>query len=202
MNERRQSPEPSLCAGILTGGKGRRMGGSDKGLIDFEGRPLVEYLIERLSPQSDQVLINANRNLDRYARYGFPVVPDRLGEYQGPLAGFAALLEACPAPWLVVAPCDSPLIPDDYVARLHAARRRHPSALVVAHDGERIQPVHALIRQDLLPDLLDFLEQGERKIDRWYDRVGYSTADFSDRPQTFLNLNRPEDLAALQEARK
>ncbi len=190
----------SITAGILTGGRGRRMGGIDKGLAELDGRPLIEHLLERLRPQTAHILINANRNLEHYRRYGLPVVRDPVDGYQGPLAGFAALLAACEDDWLAVTPCDSPLLPADYLQRLDQARRDSGADIVVAHDGERIQPVHALIARSLLDDLLDFLAGGERKIDLWYARHHWAPADFGDRPETFVNLNRPEDYRQLEEA--
>ncbi len=188
-----------VTAGILTGGRGSRMGGIDKGWVELDGKPLVRHLLDRLQPQTGHILINANRNLDDYAALGYPVVRDRLDGFQGPLAGFAALLNACEGDWLAVTPCDSPLLPDDYLQRLQAAAKQNPEArIVVAHDGRRIQPVHALIARELINDLEDFLQSGERKIDLWYDRHHWVPADFSDRPETFVNLNRPADYEQLK----
>lgn len=186
-----------ITAGILAGGRGQRMGGIDKGLFEFDGKPLIEQLIGRLAPQAPRLIINANRNLERYRGYGYPVVSDPLDDFQGPLAGFAALLEACDDPWLAIAPCDSPLLPPDYLQRLHRSRQQSGCRIVVAHDGERMQPAHALIDRRLIDDLRLFLALGERKISRWYDRHRWAAADFSDVPATFINLNRPTDCARL-----
>ena len=188
-----------VTAGILTGGRGSRMGGIDKGWVELDGKPLIRHLLDRLQPQAGHILINANRNLDDYVALGYPVVRDRLDGFQGPLAGFAALLNACEDGWLAVTPCDSPLLPEDYLQRLLSAAEQTPEArIVVAHDGERIQPVHALIARNLLNDLEAFLQSGERKIDLWYDRHPWVAADFSDRPETFVNLNRPADYEQLK----
>ena len=174
------------------------MGGIDKGLAELDGRPLIEHLLERLRPQTEHILINANRNLERYRSYGLPVVTDPVEGHQGPLAGFIALLAACDDDCLAVLPCDSPLLPEDYLQRLARAQAHSGADIVVAHDGERIQPVHALIGRHLLADLKSFMDQGERKIDLWYARHHWEPADFSDRPETFINLNRPEDYARLE----
>jgi len=188
-----------VTAGILTGGRGSRMGGIDKGWVELDGKPLIRHLLDRLQPQTGHILINANRNLDDYVALGYPVVRDRLDGFQGPLAGFAALLNACEDGWLAVTPCDSPLLPEDYLQRLLTEAGQNPEArIVVAHDGERIQPVHALIARNLLNDLEAFLQSGERKIDLWYDRHPWVAADFSDRPETFVNLNRPADYEQLK----
>lgn len=182
---------------ILAGGRARRMGGEDKGLLDLAGRPLVERALAALAPQVSAVLINANRNLERYGAFGHPVVADRSGDFSGPLAGMAAALAQAATPWIATVPCDCPLIPADLVARLHAVQARDDAELAVAHDGERLQPVFALISRELLPSLEGFLAEGERKIDRWYARHRVARADFSDRPEAFLNVNTPQDLARL-----
>lgn len=184
---------PPITGGILAGGRGSRMGGIDKGLADFAGRPLIERVMEGLAPQVDHLLINANRNLEQYRRYGHPVVSDRLSGHQGPLAGFATLMSVSPDPWLVTVPCDTPHIPPDLVARLWAGREAAGARIAVAHDGQRLQPAHALLETGLLDDLEEFLAAGERKIDIWYARHPMIEVDFSDRADAFLNLNRPED---------
>ncbi|GAB4348408.1 MAG: molybdenum cofactor guanylyltransferase [Gammaproteobacteria bacterium] len=189
-----------VTAVVLAGGMGRRMGGEDKGLITLKGHPLVEYALRALAPQVDGIIISANRNLERYSRYGYPVVSDTIGEYCGPLAGMAAAMAAAPAGWLVTAPCDSPLIPGDYVARMVEGLANDDAEIAVARDSERLQPVFALIPTQLQESLIRFLESGERKIDRWYGRHRYTEIDFSDRPSMFLNLNRPEEREALENA--
>ena len=190
----------AIIGTILAGGQARRLGGIDKGLVEIAGRPMVEWIIEALTRQVDAILINANRNADRYARYGFPVVGDRLPEYQGPLAGFAAALAVVPTDAAILTvPCDSPVPPLDLACRLLDALENTGAELAVAHDGERLQPVHALIPARLRGSLDAFLASGDRKIDLWYARHRTATADFSDCRDRFLNLNRPGDLAQVQQ---
>lgn len=184
---------------ILAGGQARRMGGTDKGLVELAGRPMIEYVLQSLEPQVHAILINANRNLDRYRRYGHPVIPDRDGDYSGPLAGMCSAMAAAHTPFVVTAPCDSPLLPFDLAARLLAALQDQHTELAVAHDGERLQPVFALLPVALRPSLEQALAAHERKIDRWYARHNVATADFSDRKQAFRNVNTPEDLTSLAE---
>ncbi len=195
------SDHPPITGGILAGGRGSRLGGVDKGLAEFAGRPLIEHVMEGLLPQVNHLLINANRNLEQYRRYGHPVINDRLEGHQGPLAGFAALMEVCEDSWLVTVPCDTPQIPPDLVTRLWAGREAADARIAVAHDGRRLQPAHALLDVALLDDLEDFLAAGERKIDIWYARHPMVAVDFSDRADAFLNLNRPEDYQQFPEAR-
>ena len=188
-----------ITAVILAGGRGRRMGGKDKGLVDLNGAPLIEYTLSAVSPQVGRLVINANRNIEEYQRYGFPVVSDTMADYQGPLAGFASAMAAAETEYIVTIPCDSPLLPDDLVQRLVQALNREDAELAVAHDGHRLQPVFALIQVSLLPGLLQFLQRGDRKIDLWYAQHKMAKADFSDIPETFLNINTPADQQQLQQ---
>jgi molybdenum cofactor guanylyltransferase len=182
-----------ITAVILAGGQARRMGGQDKGLLELAGRPMIEHIITALAPQASGLLINANRNLERYRDYGVPVIPDLMGEYFGPLAGMASGMRAAKTRYLLTAPCDSPFVPAGLAAILHGALQAKRAEICAAHDGQRIQPVFALLRCDLLPDLLAYLEQGGRKIDTWYARHRLALADFSRWPDAFLNINTPQD---------
>ena len=185
-------PREEVAAVVLAGGRARRMGGEDKGLVEVAGRPMVAHTVEVLRMQAAEVIVNANRNAEAYrAVTGCRVVADTVGGFAGPLAGMASAFEASAHRLLLTAPCDSPLVTGELGPRLHAALARTDAEIAVAHDGERMQPVFALLARDLLPDLLAFLETGERKIDRWYATRRTVTADFSDAPDTFLNVNTP-----------
>lgn len=188
-----QTSRPSITAVILAGGKARRMGGQDKGLVELAGRPLIEHVIARIEPQVSRILINANRNTEQYARYGYPVVSDSLSDFQGPLAGFLAAMQQVESDFIVTIPCDGPCLPDDLINRLYNAQQAAQAEIAVAHDGNRMQPVYALISTRLQQSLNDFLASGERKIDWWYARHNTVTADFSDAPETFLNINTLEE---------
>lgn len=195
------SPDGGVTGLILAGGQARRMGGRDKGLIELCGRPMVDHALAAIAPQVDALLVNANRHLERYREcgepYGADVVSDTLDGYQGPLAGIARGLAICSTDYMVCAPCDSPLVSEDLVARLEAARRAADAEISVAF-CDRLQPVFALLPTALLPSLEAYLDAGERKIDRWYDRHRVAEADFSDRPEQFLNVNTPEEHAELE----
>ena len=182
---------------ILAGGAARRMGGGDKGLTELAGKPLIEYALARLAPQVDALIINANRNVARYADYGHPVVTDERQGFQGPLAGMASGLKAAETEFMVCAPCDSPLLPEDLVGRLFRQLREQDAELSVAHNGERLQPVFTLMRAALADSLLAFLDGGGRKIDQWFQRHQLAVADFSDQPAAFSNVNSPEELDAM-----
>ncbi len=189
----------SIAGVILAGGRGRRMGGQDKGLLPLHGRPLVAHLIERLAPQVDELLISANRNLDAYQAFGLPVVSDNLEGFQGPLAGILAALRRVRHPWLLVVPCDTPLVPADLAARLQTAAEAQRRPAAVVHDGERLQPLHLLVSTHLADDLGAWLAGGGRRLESWLERHRPAVADFSDQPHAFVNLNTPEALAALEQ---
>lgn len=182
-------PSQDITGVLLAGGQARRMGGIDKGLVPLRGRPMIEYALEALRPQVGRLLINANRNLETYARYGVPVVPDSISGYQGPLAGISSALSVVETPFLLTAPCDSPLFAPDLAACLYEALAATQADLAVAHDGRRQQPVFLLLRRELAADLQAYLEGGDRKIDLWFARHRVANADLSHRPDSFVNVN-------------
>jgi molybdopterin-guanine dinucleotide biosynthesis protein A len=189
-----QPPQREAITGvILAGGMARRLGGQDKGLLPFSGRPLVEWVIEALAPQVKGILISANRNQDIYAAYGHAVIGDDLEGFQGPLAGLASALTRVDTPWVVTLPCDGPFPAPDLVRRLGAAVAEQKAEMAVATDGERLQPVYALVPVSLVSSLRRFLAQGERGVRRWYAQHGVALADFSDRPRAFANVNSWRD---------
>ena len=187
---------------ILAGGQGSRMGGLDKGLQMLLGRPLVAHVHERLAPQVASVLISANRHQDEYRAWSKQVMSDSRPDYPGPLAGIEAALAAlarhAPAlPWLATVPCDAPRLPTDLVTRLAHAALAGQCQVAIAHDGERVHPVFALIHVDALPVLRAYIATGRRRADGWYASLPSVLVDFSDCPRAFVNLNTPEELDAL-----
>jgi len=186
---------------ILAGGQGRRMGGVDKGLQPLRGRPLVAWVLERLAPQVDEVVINANQNQDAYARFGPRVVGDRIGGFAGPLAGLQAGLAAATHPLLATVPCDSPFLPGDLVARLRDALEREAADLAVARTGDQPHPVFCLVRTRVAPSLNAFLEGGGRKIDAWYAALAVVEVPFDDEAEAFSNINTRAELAGYDAAR-
>lgn len=189
---------------ILAGGRAQRMGGIDKGLIPFLGKPLIESAITRLKHQVGPILINANRNITKYAIHGHPVIMDETPDFSGPLAGFSAGLKACNTLYMLTTPCDSPLLPKDLGARLASEMAHGDFELVYASSKEAdgkvwAQPVFCLMRTNLNESLEAFLQKGDLKIDRWFKELKSSTVVFDD-TQAFANVNTPEELKALEEA--
>lgn len=189
---------------ILAGGRAQRMGGIDKGLIPFHGKPLIELAISRLQSQVNSIIINANRNITKYAAYGYPVIMDETPDFSGPLAGFSAGLKVCNTSYLLTSPCDSPLLPIDLASQLASEMESGDYQLVYASSEEPdgkvwAQPVFCLMRSNLQESLEAFLQKGDLKIDRWFKELRSSTVVFSD-TQAFANVNTPEELKTLEEA--
>jgi molybdopterin-guanine dinucleotide biosynthesis protein A len=177
---------------VLAGGLGRRMGGVDKGLQLLHEKPMIEHVLARFAPQVDDIVINANQNLDRYATFGHRVVPDRVGGFAGPLAGLHAGLAAVSQPLAVTVPCDSPFLPADLVERLQ--RGLGANDLAVAKTGDQAHPVFALVRCSVAANLEAFLASGGRKIDAWYASLKAVEVNFDDEADAFRNINTLEEL--------
>ena len=190
-----------LTAVILAGGRARRMDGKDKGLLLLRDKPMISYVISKLTPQIQRLIINANRNHDDYQALapGSAIISDQVGvgEFFGPLAGMLAALDYCDSDVLLTAPCDSPLLPTDYAQRMLRALNDGQADIAVASDGNRLQPVFSLLRTSLRDDLNHFLSSGGRKIDRWFEKHPTVVVDFADTPSMFRNVNTPEELAQL-----
>jgi molybdopterin-guanine dinucleotide biosynthesis protein A len=188
---------------VLAGGRGTRMGGVDKGLQMHRGRPLVAHALQRLQAQVGQVMVNANRHEETYARWGVPVVPDTLPDHPGPLAGFLAGLARCETPWMVTVPCDTPAFPLDLVVRLSAAVVEHGADLAIAvtrdASGEQIQPVFCLLKASLMPSIQDFTAAGQSKIGLWVSQQCSVKVPFDD-ASAFFNINTSDELRKAEAA--
>lgn len=184
---------PPLTGMILAGGKARRMGGQDKGLIPYQGRPLIAHVLERLEPQVQAILINANRSHDQYAQFGHPVIADAEDGFLGPLAGILAGLRAAQTELLLCVPCDSPEIGPDLAAKLTSPFEQAGARIGVASCAGRLQPVFAVLHTDLSGALDEFLRHGGRKIDEFYGAQGFEEVSFEN-PDEFRNINTHEEL--------
>lgn len=183
---------------ILAGGRGTRMGGTDKGLQPLRGVPMAMHTMMRLAPQTGAMLINANRNLSAYESFGVPVVTDPVPDFAGPLAGMLAGLEQCATGWMVTAPCDSPFLPADLVQRLAQAIEDEGADLAMPvtrdADGRRqIQPVFCLMPTRMLDSLVAYLNGGGRKIESWATSHRLAEVPFDD-AQAFANINTLDEL--------
>lgn len=192
---------PPTLGVLLAGGLARRMGGGDKPLRRIHGRTILERVVERLAPQCDGLILNANGDPARFAETSLPIVADTVPGFAGPLAGILAALEWAAAnrpdiAWVVSAAADSPFLPFDLVSRLHAARQAAGVSLACAESGGQAHPVNALWPVSLREDLRHALVvEDMRKIDRWTARHGIARASWSAEPiDPFFNANSPEDI--------
>ena len=194
-----RSPETSVAAVILAGGLARRMGGVDKGLVQLKGEPMVSRALRRVKPQVARIVINANRNHEAYGKFSVPVVADSIDGHLGPLAGLLTALEYFDEEYVFMCPCDSPFLPENMVSRMfNAMQTPEPATLAVATDGVRTQPVFLLVHKSCQSTLTGFLEAGERKIDRWFDKEKLVEVSFEDFPDAFRNINTEDELKAVE----
>jgi molybdopterin-guanine dinucleotide biosynthesis protein A len=201
-------PAVAITGLILAGGRGSRMGHVDKGLQLLNGLPLAAHAIARLAPQVGPLALNVNRNQAQYASFGFPLWPDLMPEFAGPLAGLQAGLSHCTTPYLLSVPCDSPLLPLDLAARLSTTLQSADADLALAvtdgdsddTNGGRPQrhPVFCLMKATLLPQLSDYLRDGGRKMENWMDTLASVDVHFDNRA-AFSNINTLQELQQLEQ---
>jgi molybdopterin-guanine dinucleotide biosynthesis protein A len=194
---------------ILAGGLARRMGGGDKPMRDIGGRTILDHVVERLSPQCDALILNANGDPSRFSAINLPVVADTVAGNPGPLAGVLAALDWAAqnrpqTDWVVSVAGDCPFLPRDLVGRLHEARHNKNATLAVAASGGRTHPVIGLWKVALQRDLRHALvEEGMRKIDRWTARYPLATVTWAAEPvDPFFNANTVEDLSEAERLAK
>jgi len=191
--------DKNTAAVILSGGAGTRLNGADKGLQTYQGKSLIEHVITIIEPQVDSLYICANRNLERYQSFSFPVLTDEHQTYQGPMSGISSALKTSiidsNADQLLISSCDSPSLPIDLRQRLQSDLYRETALdACVAYDGKRRQNLHCLIRRNAWPSLLSFFDDGGRAMHRWFNQVNTVQTDFSNQAHCFTNINTIEQL--------
>ena len=182
---------------VLAGGRARRMGGEDKGLMLYRGCPLVAYALDALRQVAGTVIINANRNLEEYARFGYPVIPDLTDTFDGPLAGLLSAMRSAQTEYVLTIPCDCPQVDGVLLGRLYAGLLAEDAELCAAYDGERLHPVFLIAECRLAGDLADYLASGQRKVETWLRSHKLALADYSDHTELFVNINTREEVTRL-----
>ncbi|MFK8019619.1 MAG: molybdenum cofactor guanylyltransferase MobA [Pseudomonadales bacterium] len=188
---------------ILSGGRGSRMGGKDKGLIEVDGKPLIALCANAAQEFSAQLIISCNRNTNQYSAYSKYIVSDNDGLFLGPLAGVHSAYDVCSSEWLFTLPCDMPAITSSCFFALEKAllssqidaQGTHQYDIAVAHDGKRRQNLVMLIRKRCLPSILDYLASGERRVAGWQNQFRLLEVDCSAMTDTFQNLNTSLDFS-------
>lgn len=184
----------TFCTVILAGGRGTRMAGQDKGLIEWEGKPLIEHILAHLDSTGSDIMINANRNAERYQHYGYPIVSDTLDDYQGPLAGILSAMLQCKHDYLLCLPCDSPKPPQNLAQRLLQSIKNEDKRAAICHDGKRLQPLFSIIHCGEQQRLIEFLSAGNRKVHDFFLQLDPAICDFSDQADRFHNFNTADDM--------
>lgn len=168
------------------------MQGVDKGLVDYQGRPLIEHALEKISPQLDDIILSAHRNAQRYSAYATRVVPDENSGYSGPLSSMASYLPFCRHALALVVACDMPPLPRDLVDFLYQAMAPHQLAIITCDQKPQLA---MLVSTPLLTSLNDALQCSEYKLIDWVRAQDHISCEHP-QPGAFINLNSPHDLKA------
>ncbi len=192
-----------ISALILSGGRGARMGGAEKGLILLSQQPLIAHVIARLSPQVDEIIINANREIQQYETLGYRVLQDETSQagiepFAGPLAGIQLGLKYAKHDLVLFVPCDSPLLPLNLAFILKESLIEANADIAIARSNHNAHPVFCLCKKSVLPSMTHYFEQGGRKVSAWQKTQKHIEVEFSDAKDAFENINSPQDLANLE----
>lgn len=198
MNPKQINQFQKVVGVILAGGRAARMAHRDKGLVSYNGFPLVHYAITALSPVVDHVVINANRNIEHYQQFGLPVIIDQTDSFDGPLAGVLAAMAHTHAETLLVIPCDCPLIKAEHIQKLLFTHIETRADIAVAFDGKRLNGVFFAANTTLRASLRDYLASGQRKVSTWMMQQNLVQVDFSHQPEIFTNINTMSELSILE----
>lgn len=175
---------------ILAGGEGKRVGGSDKGLILYKNKPLIEHVFDVIKLQVDDIIISANRNINAYAQYANHVIKDSSENYRGPLAGIAACITHCKHELVLVVACDMPALPANLVDRLSAGIQNKSICIATV---DRHHQLAMLMKRNLIESIQQQLKNNQLKLIQWVESVPYNTISFDDIPRAFINLNSLSD---------
>jgi len=180
-----KTPDKISCI-ILAGGRGKRAGGADKGLVTYKGKPLIQYVIDKIGPQTDEIIISANRNLNDYNQYSNKVISDSIDGYQGPLSGIASCLSHCKHEQVLIVACDMPSLPDDLAVRLH--EKLQDNAICIATVKHHHQ-LALLIKNNLSDSIQTRVNTKRLKLIEWVELLPHATVNFDDEADAFLNIN-------------
>lgn len=184
---------------ILAGGKARRFDGKDKGLIRVNRSSLIEHVIKQIQPQVKQIFISANRNLDEYKVFGFPVYPDTTDDFAGPLAGILTALEQMEDGLLAVMPCDMPDLPDNIISLLGQQLYQAQADICYVNNNNQTQPLLSIMQKHVQENLQQFLLDGKRKVKDWLQQQNTTMLDLNNQP-VFCNINNIDDLRAFEKS--
>ena len=189
---------PPCSVLLLAGGRGQRMGGVDKGLVEFAGRPLIATLSERVQPITDDLIISCNRNAESYALWADQLVMDDSDDFPGPLAGIRAGLAAMRHDWLLVLPCDAPQIDDDLLSAMRHQAAQEPQRPLMLRRGNQLEPLFCLIPRSLQGELERVWQAGERSPMRFLLGADAQVLGCAPDDPRLANLNTRDSLVAAE----
>lgn len=179
---------------IIAGGRGSRMSGEDKGLMDWRGYPIIQHLLDCFSGSFSNIIINANRHHNVYQSYGYPIVTDQISGYAGPLAGIHAGLSVVVTPYVFVTPCDLPFMQTEVAAQLYCKLRDSQAELAVVELGGRIEPLTMVLKTTLIDSLADYLQSNQRRASQWVQQQNHIKVPMGDMENCFTNINTIDDI--------
>jgi len=182
---------------VLAGGRGSRLGDQDKGLLQWQGKPFIEHILNNIETATHNILINANRNAEQYRQYDYPVICDEIQDYAGPLAGMHAALSAANTPFILTLPCDAPYTTSAVIEQFCEAHANQQQSLYVASTDDGLQPVYAMINVSLADNLAQYLAEGNRKTQAWMMENNAQVVHFDERVTSFMNVNTETELQTL-----
>lgn len=188
-----------ITAIILAGGQSSRMNGEDKGLQLLQGKPLYQHVIDHIKHQVDSIMINCNRNVEKYQSAGYATFSDDFKGYWGPLSGIYSGLVRSTTSWNLFVSCDTPFLPDNLITRL--SKYTFTNNAIYPSDGKYAHPTILLINKTVIRQLKTYLEQGDRKLMLFLEKIGAISVDFSDQPSCFININTPEILNKMNQSK-
>ena len=194
-----QNKPISLSAVVLAGGRGRRLGGQDKGLVRLQDKPLIEYSLALLKPYTERIMISANRNQETYQHYGFPVISDDSDEFAGPLAGILAALRQCQTDSLLVLACDIPFLPKRTVDMLIERYQTNDCDICCVEDENGLQPLVGILSTSLADKLSDYLAAGHNKVQEWFRAQQLCTLQIQPQEGKVFNINTEQELSKYPE---
>tara|TARA_A100000164_G_C21893285_1_gene766567 strand:- start:554 stop:1162 length:609 start_codon:yes stop_codon:yes gene_type:complete len=182
---------------ILAGGLSQRMMSNNKSLKMIRGKTLIQRVIQRIEPQVNNLIINANNDFEKLSNYGHPIIPDITSSRIGPLGGIYTGLTKCNLDYLACVPCDSPILPSNLVLNLAEGILKNNTDAAFAttfHENKYLyHPVFCLLKKKLLPELKKFLLKKDYKVLNWLSSINSTKVEF-DNKRLFTNINSPEDL--------
>jgi len=190
-------PDDLLTVVILAGGRGSRLGGQDKGLLEWQGKPLIEHILQNITSVTKNIIINANRNTEVYQQYGYPVVGDDIEDYAGPLAGMLAALRSTNTPYVMTVPCDAPSTAPEMIEQFCDTHEIQQQTLYVASTDDGLQPVYAMINASLKDNLSQYLAEGNRKTQSWLKDNNAVVIHFDQQVTSFFNINTEDEYRSL-----